>query len=106
MIKIARKMSLVLCNVGSTGLRSRGGSSSNQDQNCVNISGLTTRNSSSNIVGMPSSSVLNRNANGMHSSQSSSTLHQTTNGNDNNNNTNVKPNYNETDDPNQVTIYR
>lgn len=99
-------MSLVLCNVGSAGPRSRGGQSSS-DQNCVNASsGSSGVRHGIGLHTSSSASALSRSAAGMHSSPSSSTLHRMTPGNDNNNNTNTKSNYNEADDPNQVTIYR
>lgn len=108
-------MSLVLCNIGH-GPRSRP-TPSQSDQNCVNPSGASGSNASgrratTNAVHLPSSSsasALNRGTGGMHTmhtSPSSSTINHTTTGNDNNNNTNTKSNYNEADDPNQVTIYR
>ncbi|XP_055294848.1 voltage-gated potassium channel subunit beta-2-like isoform X2 [Sitodiplosis mosellana] len=102
-------MSLVLCNLGGPSGPRRSNQSS--DQNCVTSSAAAAAAASrnaSNAANLPSSSsasALHRSA-GMHTSPSSSTLHQTTAGNDNNNNSNAKSNYNETDDPNQVTIYR
>ena len=99
-------MSLVLCNLGgSSAQRSRGGQSSS-DQNCVNPSGGSGGRHGHGLHTSSSASALSRSVAGMHSSPSSSTLHRVTTGNDNNNNTNTKSNYNEADDPNQVTIYR
>lgn len=105
-IKFGRKMSLVLCNLGSSGPRRNNSNSSNSnEQNASASNSAMPRNSTSSSVAMPSSSsasALHRAA--MHTSQSSSTLNQTVAGNDKNNNTNS--NANDTDDANQVTIYR
>ncbi|XP_031635878.1 voltage-gated potassium channel subunit beta-2-like isoform X2 [Contarinia nasturtii] len=97
-------MSLVLCNLGSSGPRSRG-SNQSSDQNCVST-GMARNSSSSGLHTSSSASALHRSAGIMRNSPSSSALQQTTAGNDNNNNSNAKSNYNESDDPNQVTIYR
>lgn len=99
-------MSLVLCNVGSSAPRSRSNAS---DQNAITSSSAThasARSSTAHSV-MPmssSASALNRMHGVIHQSPSSSTLNQASIANDNNNNS--KKNYTESDDVNQVTIYR
>lgn len=93
-------MSLVMCNVGSAPRRNNS-NEQNSFQSNPSSSGGMPRNSSS-------TSALNRSS-GLHPSQSASALHQNFVANDNNNNAKAKQAAQtsiESDDANQVTIYR
>lgn len=97
-------MSLVLCNVGSAP-RSNRSNASDQNTSSSNTHGSARSSSANSAMPMSSSaSALNRMHGVIHQSPSSSTLNQASIANDNNNNS--KNNYSESDDVNQVTIYR
>lgn len=100
-------MSLVLCNLGSAPRSNRSNASSDQNTITSSSAANASARSSSANAGMPmssSASALNRMHGAIHHSPSSSTLNQASIANDNNNNS--KNSYSETDDVNQVTIYR